>query len=326
VAEPDGGGGANGSLRRFVLEHHPVRGFCTRLDGPWRELLRLRGYPAPLQALLGEAMTASVLLAATLKFQGTLSLQLEGQGLLRLLLAQCTHDFRVRAVAELRAGAELPPAPVAADPAVAAVADAVAGSAAFAELVGSGRLAVTIEAEERAARYQGIVALEGGSLAACLENYFATSEQLPTRIALSASASHAAGLLIQKMPGAAAQGEALAARSQQIWEELQGQLALLPLPLLRTAAVEPLLQQLCGRHDVRLFKPTPVRFACRCSRERVAGLLRSLGAEELRSILAEQGAVTVTCEFCSRPYRFDAIDVERVLSSGTLPPSSESMN
>ncbi|HTU61287.1 MAG TPA: Hsp33 family molecular chaperone HslO, partial [Polyangiales bacterium] len=83
---------------------------------------------------------------------------------------------------------------------------------------------------------------------------------------------------------------------------------------------------LCRRHDVRLFKSTPVRFVCRCSRERVAGLLRSLGAEELRSILAEQDAVIVTCEFCSRPYRFDAIDVERVLSSGSGPPAPASMN
>jgi molecular chaperone Hsp33 len=316
---------ARGSLRRFVLEHHPVRGFCTRLDEPWSELLRLRSYPAAVQSLLGEALTASVLLAATLKFQGTLSLQLQGDGALRLLLAQCTHDFRVRAVAELRAGAHWPAA--AAETSLPAVAGALAESAAFAELVGNaGRLAVTIEAEERAARYQGFVALEGGSLAACLEGYFASSEQLPTRIALSAGATHAAGVLIQKMPGAAAHGEALAARSQQAWEELEGNLASLPLPTLRRATAEPLLQRLCGRQDVRVFSPTAVRFVCRCSRERVAGLLRALGAEELRSILSEQGAVTVTCEFCSRPYRFDAIDVERLLSSGAAPPAPASMN
>ena len=313
-----------GTLRRFVLEHHPVRGFCARLDEPWEELLRLRSYPSPVRVLLGEALTASVLLAATLKFQGTLSLQLEGQGPLRLLLAQCTHDFRVRAVAELRAGAQLPePVPGSAVP---AVSSAMADSAAFAELVGSGQLAVTVEAEERAARYQGIVALEGGGLAACLESYFASSEQLPTRIALSASATHAAGVLIQKMPGAVTQGEALAARSQQAWEELEAQLALLPVSMLASADAEPLAHQLCGRHDARLFSPASVRFVCRCSPARVTGLLRALGSEELRSILVEQGAVTVTCEFCSRAYRFDAIDVERLLSSGTAPPAPASMN
>jgi molecular chaperone Hsp33 len=313
-----------GTLRRFVLEQHPVRGFCARLDDTLRELLRLRSYPPPVQVLLGEALTASVLLAATLKFQGTLSVQLEGQGPLRLLLAQCTHDFRVRAVAELRQGAELAAAPVQATPS--AVTATIIETAAFAALVGSGRLAVTVEAEERAARYQGIVALEGGSLAACLEDYFASSEQLPTRIALSASAAHAAGVLVQKMPGATAQGEAQAARSQQVWEEIGAQLSSLPLPMLQSAAAEPLLQQICGRHDVRLFSPAGVRFECRCSRERVTGLLRALGAEELRSILAEQGAVTVTCEFCGRPYRFDAIDVQRLLSSGAAPEAPASMN
>ncbi|HEX4050056.1 MAG TPA: Hsp33 family molecular chaperone HslO [Steroidobacteraceae bacterium] len=318
-----------GRLRRFVLEHHPVRGFCTRLDEPWSELLRLRSYPPAVQVLLGEALTASVLLAATLKFQGTLSLQLEGQGPLRLLLAQCTHDFRVRAVAELREGAWLSAEETASTPQSTtppAVADAIAETAAFGELVGSGRLAVTVEAHERAARYQGIVALEGGSLAACLESYFASSEQLPTRIALSASATQASGLLVQKMPGAVAQGEALAARSQQAWEEIEHQLSSLPLPMLQSAPAEALLQQLCGRHDVRLFSPTAVRFECRCNWERVTGLLRSLGAEELRSILAEQGAITVTCEFCSRPYRFDAIDVQRLLSSGAAPEAPASMN
>jgi molecular chaperone Hsp33 len=316
--------GGGGTLRRFVLEHHPVRGFCTRLDEPWSELLRLRSYPPPVQMLLGEALTASVLLAATLKFRGTLSLQLEGQGPLRLLLAQCTHDFRVRAVAELREAIQLPAVqPQAAPP---AVADAIVETAAFGALVGSGRLAVTVEAQERAARYQGIVALEGGSLAACLENYFASSEQLPTRIALSASATHAAGVLLQKMPGAAAQGEAQAARSQQAWEQIERQLSALPIPMLQSAEAEPLLHQLCGGHDVRLFSPTEVRFECRCSRERVTGLLRSLGSEELRSILAEEGAVTVTCEFCSRPYRFDAVDVERLLAGGTAPDAPASMN
>lgn len=298
-------------MRRFVLEHHPVRGFCAHLDRPWCELLRLRSYPQAVQTLLGEALTASVLLAATLKFQGTLSLQLESQGPLRLLLAQCTHDFRVRAVAELRTGmAE----------------SAVAGTAGFAELVGSGRLAVTVEAEERAARYQGIVALEGASLAACLENYFASSEQLPTRIALSASSSHASGVLLQKMPGAAAQGEAAAALSQQAWEDLERQLEALPPLMLQSAPTEALLRTVGGRHDVRLFSPIEARFECRCDRQRVAGLLRALGAEELGSILTEQGAVTVTCEFCGRPYGFDAIDVQRLLASGAPPEAPASMN
>ncbi|HEX4024892.1 MAG TPA: Hsp33 family molecular chaperone HslO [Steroidobacteraceae bacterium] len=286
AGDPSGGAGGDAQLRRFVLERHPVRGFWTRLDAAWRELHGFQHYPPAVQALLGEAVTASVLLAATLKFDGTLSLQLQGNGAVRLLVAQCTHDLRIRAVARMEPGA-----------AVSAGVEAGGAAAGFRELVGrGGRMAVTVEAEERAARYQGIVALEGESLAACLEHYFATSEQLPTRIALAA------------------------------WEDLQAGVASLPGPLLRSGQAEQVLQRVCGEHEARLFAPAPVRFGCRCNPGRVAGLLRALGTQEVRALLAEQGAVTVTCEFCGRPYRFDAVDAERVLADGAQPAGPQSVN
>src|ERR1700722_747379 len=138
---------AGGELRRFMLERLPVRGFWIRLDEPWRELRRHQQYAPSVEALLGEAVSASVLLAATLKFHGTLTLQLAGDGLVSLLVEQCTHDFSIRAVAR---------AP-----------EIVVGEPGFRQLVGDGRLTVTVEADERAARYQGIVALEGHTLADC---------------------------------------------------------------------------------------------------------------------------------------------------------------
>jgi molecular chaperone Hsp33 len=296
----------DGELRRFILERHPVRGFWIRLDGAWRELRSHQRYPPQVEALLGEAVTASLLLAATLKFQGTLTLQLTGDGLVNLLVAQCTHDFVIRAVAR---------------------ADAIPdGPASFRQLVGDGRLTVTIEAEERSARYQGIVSLQGASLAECLENYFATSEQLPTRIALAADAASTGGVLLQKIPGASAQGEALAAVSQAVWEDLQPRVATLDAALLLRGSAEEVLSQVCAEHDCRLFQGSPVHFACRCSEGRVAGLLRSLGPAEMRSILSEQGAVTVTCEFCGRPFRFDSIDVERLFTEGANPEAPHSVN
>ncbi|MGH8232455.1 MAG: Hsp33 family molecular chaperone HslO, partial [Steroidobacteraceae bacterium] len=145
----------DGELRRFILERHAVRGFWVRLEGAWRELRGLHRYPVAVENLLGEAVSASLLLAATLKFHGTLTLQLAGDGLVNLLVAQCTHEFGVRAVARFDEREQ--------------------GPADFHRLVGVGRLTVTIEAEERAARYQGIVALAGSSLAECLEGYFTTS-------------------------------------------------------------------------------------------------------------------------------------------------------
>jgi molecular chaperone Hsp33 len=298
---------SDGELRRFILERHPVRGCWVRLDGAWRELRSHQRYPPAVEALLGEAVAASLLLAATLKFQGTLTLQLAGNGLVNLLVAQCTHEFVIRAVARFD--------------------DGIDGPVAFRELAGDGRLTVTIEAEERSARYQGIVELQGATLAQCLENYFVTSEQLPTRIALAADSASCAGVLLQKLPTAAgAQGEALAAVSQDVWEDMQPRVTSLDATLVRLAAAEQVLQQICGEHDCRLFQGSPVRFACRCSGGRVAGLLRSLGADEMRSILAEQGAVTVTCEFCGRPFRFDAIDVERLFTEGANPEAPHSLN
>jgi molecular chaperone Hsp33 len=305
VAEPDGPRG--GELRRFILEAHPVRGFWVRLGSAWEELRRHQHYPPAVEALLGEAATATVLLAATLKFQGTLTLQLTGNGRVRLLVAQCTHDFKLRAVARLNEHAE-----------------GAGEGADFRALVGDGRLTVTIEADERSARYQGIVALEGASFAECLENYFATSEQLPTRLRATVDAHSAAGLLIQKLPTGA--GEAGGAVSQSAWEDAQAGLAAIDAAELRTSTPEALLQRLCGAHDCRLFAATPVQFFCRCSPVRVADLLRSLGAEEVRAILAEQGAVGVTCEFCGRPYRFDAVDIERLFASGAQPPAPQSIN
>ena len=295
-----------GELRRFILERHPVRGFWIRLDEAWRELRSHQQYAPSVEALLGEAVTASVLLAATLKFHGTLTLQLAGDGLVSLLVAQCTHDFAIRAVARSP--------------------EHGVGEPSFRELVGAGRLSVTIEADERAARYQGIVALEGQNLAGCIENYFATSEQLPTRIALGADGQRTAGLLLQKLPLSNAQGEALGAMSQDAWENLQSRIATLDEPLLRLGSAEEVLHRVCAEHDCRLFAGSPVRFACRCNAARVESVLRSLGVGELRSILAEQGAVSVTCEFCGRPYQFDAIDVERLFAYGASPEAPQSLN
>jgi molecular chaperone Hsp33 len=299
-------GEAPGELRRFLFEHQPVRGFWIRLDEAWRELRSHQRYAPRVEALLGEAVSASVLLAATLKFRGTLTLQLAGDGLVSLLVAQCTHDFSIRAVAH---------AP-----------ESIAGEPDFRALVGDGRLSVTIEADERSARYQGIVALEGRTLAGCLENYFATSEQIPTCIALSADSRLAAGVLLQNLP----RPESAAAQPLEMqeahWKQLRARIASLDPAALRLGTAEQVLRSVCAEHDCRLFGASPVRFICRCDAARVQSVLRSLGIEELRGILAEQGTVTVTCEFCGRPYAFDAIDVERLFAAGASPEAPQSLN
>ncbi|MGH8140869.1 MAG: Hsp33 family molecular chaperone HslO [Steroidobacteraceae bacterium] len=297
-------------VRRFIVENRPVRGHWVRLDSAWRELCAHSEYPRPVRELLGQAVAASVLFAAALKFRGTLTLQLQGDGAISLLVAQCTHDFRLRAVARFDAAA-IPAGPK-------------ADARTFRQLVGtSGRIAVTVEADERSMRYQGIVPLSGGSLAESLEAYFASSEQLPTRLALAADDARGAGVLVQKVPEAAAEHES---ELEETWEDAQRGIEKLSHADLLERPVEELLELGFAAHDMRLFRGAPVKFECRCNPARVAGLLRALGPEEVRDLLREQGAVTVTCEFCHRPYRFDAVDVETLFVDAAPPPGSPSIH
>jgi len=306
-------------VRRFIFENQPVRGHWVHLESAWRELHAHASYPKPVTELLGQAVVASVLLAATLKFRGTLTFQLQGNGAVSLLVAQCTHDFRVRAVARCDEAAVQ---------ALSAASEATEADAAlFRRLTGDGGLiTVTVEAEEKSLRYQGVVPLSGASLAESLEAYFASSEQLPTRVLLRADEEHGAGMLVQKLPTAedsSVESEAL----EEAWLGAQRGIALLRSGRgLREHSIEELLMRGFPGHDLRLFRGAPVRFECRCSEGRVAGLLRALGPEEVRDVLREQGTVTVTCEFCHRPYRFDSIDVDALFADADGYDASKSIH
>lgn len=298
-------------VRRFVVEDQAVRGQFVRLDAAWGALREHADYPDPVRELLGEAMAAAVLLASTLKFEGGLTLELKSDAAVRLLVAQCTHDFRIRGVARFDA------AKVAPD---------------FAALAGGGYMTVTVDTDEAGGRqgggrYQGIVALEGGSMSASLEHYFENSEQLPTCLRLASDEHGASGLLIQRMPGeggiAAPRAAPMAA--QQTWERAHAALLQLEPALLLRGSAEQLLRHCFDGQDLRLYDAQPVEFRCRCDLRRVQGILRSLGEAEVRDVLAEQGAVTVTCEFCSKPYRFDGIDVEQLFAAAAV-PGSERVN
>jgi molecular chaperone Hsp33 len=288
-------------VQRFILENRPVRGHWVGIGAGWRELRQFREYSAPVQELLGQAVCAALLLAGTLKFKGTLTLQLEGNGAVKLLVAQCTHDFRYRALARADG-----------DGAATSLTPEV-----FRWLVGEeGRLTVTIEAEEREMRYQGVVPLAGHSLAACLEQYFASSEQLPTRVRLAASAENAAGLLVQRLPGGGGvEADATDEEAAAAWADAQASLEAVTAADLLHFTGEELLMQDFRHQDVRVFTGTPVKFECRCDARRVATMLRGLGQEEVRDVLKEQGAVTVTCDFCNRPYQYDAAAVDALFAA-----------
>lgn len=291
-------------VRRFVLERLPIRGHSVRLERSWLELREHQDYPPAVQALLGEAVGAVVLLAATLKFDGTLTLQLQGKGLVDLLVAQCTHDFKVRGMARH---------------------SPIGDAAGFRSLAGDGQIVVTVESTDRGSSYQGVVPISGDSLAESLEAYFVQSEQVPTRAMLAATKGVVSGMLVQRMPGEGGKQSVDPAALESAWMKVDHAMAAISGQDLLEDDVESRLVKMFGDDAVRVFGGHPVKFECRCSRERVANVLRSLGAEEVRSVIEEQGACTVTCEFCQRPYKFDAIDVEQLFTDGA-PRGSDAIN
>jgi molecular chaperone Hsp33 len=280
-------------LQRFVFEHAPIRGEIVHLDAAWRAVLERHDYPPAVRAVLGEMMAAAALLAATLKFDGSLIMQMQGSGPVRLLVVECTSRHQMRATAKW--GGEPP-------------------SGELRDLVGNGKFVITLVPDDGKQSYQGVVALEGSSVAQILEHYMRHSEQLETRLWLACDDACAAGLLLQKLPAAGRSDEENWARAAHLAATLTRE-ELLALP------VREILRRLYHEEDLRVFAPRRVRFECSCTRERVAAMLRMLGYDEVKSILRERGTVDVNCEFCNRKYQFDSIDAEQVFAAEHATPA-----
>lgn len=285
------------TLHRFLLERTPVRGEWVHLDDAWRALLERHPYPPVVRDRLGEAYAAVALIAATLKFDGSLILQITGPGPLHLLVVQATGSRALRGLARYRG--EVPEGDLT-------------------EIFGpDARLVITLDPGAGRERYQGVVALEGHSLATALDTYFARSEQLPTRVWLASGPSSAAGLLLQGMPGADGAPTPPDAedwiRATLLGDTVSAR-ELLGLP------AEQLLRRLFHEERVRLLEGHAMRFACNCSREKVEEMLKGLGAGEVRATLAQEGEVLVTCEFCNASYRLDAVDAEALFAAADPQP------
>ena len=277
-------------LRRFVFENTDVRGELVWLDASWRAVLERQSYPEAIRDLLGQAMAAAVLLSATIKFEGYLQLQLQGDGPLSLLLIEATAARTVRGIARW---------------------DGDVDDMDFRALTGEARLMLTIDPGEGGERYQGVVPVEGESLAETLENYFAQSEQLATRLWLASNAERAGGMLLQQLPRDS--------HNEEDWNRdvMLGE-TLTDEELLGLSA-QALLHRLYHEEDLRLFESEPVSFRCSCSSERIESMLRGLGYDEVRDILEEQGEVSVSCEFCCQAYVYDTVDVERMFAAADQP-------
>ncbi|HSO07530.1 MAG TPA: Hsp33 family molecular chaperone HslO [Pelomicrobium sp.] len=277
-------------LQPFVFERGGIRGELVRLDAAWRAATEGRRYPPSVRDLLGELMAASALLAATLKFNGSLVAQIQGDGKVPLLVVECTSELGVRGMAHWRDDVEAAP---------------------LGELVGDGRFVITLDPKDGRQSYQGIVELHGESVGAALEHYMQRSEQLATRLWLAADEQQAAGMLLQQLPAGAQSDE-------DAWDRVIALAATLGRDELLRLPPAELLRRLFHEEDVRVFDSRPVAFRCSCSAERVRAMLRMMGPDEVRSIVAERGEVEVHCEFCNRRYALDAVDAEQLFAASTV--------
>jgi len=275
------------NVTRFLFERAAVRGALVSLDDACREILAQHPYPPALRRALAELLAASALLASALSFKGTLIVQLQGTGPVRLLVVECTADLGLRATAQWRDAAALLPE-----------------DASLRDLAGdpqSSRLAIMLDPKDGGPVYQGIVALEAASIAASIEHYLTTSEQIDSRLTLATTGERARGMLLQRMPSAGPDDDAA-------WRQAVTGAAVSSAELLGASSVEALLAARFPNDDIRVRRPRRARFHCDCSSDRVGNALRMLGRSEIESILAEQGTVGVTCEFCNRNYSFVAAD------------------
>ena len=277
-------------FQRFIFEDSQVRGAWVKLNDSYSEIGSQAPYPASVRRMLGESLVASVLMSSTLKFEGTLSLQAQGEGPLRTLMAECSHDRFIRGLARYDEHA--------------VTEDSLNA------LLGEGRMAITIS-PDKGQRYQGVVPREEESLAGCLEEYFERSEQIPTSFFLFADENCSAGLMLQKLPGNTE-------KDSDLWDRLNHLASTVEAEELLTLDSETVLHRLFNEETVRLFDAEPVAFRCSCSRERTLGALESIGKEECYSILDEQGSIEMDCQFCHQHYRFDRNDIDHLFTGHTL--------
>jgi len=284
-------------LHRFLLENLHIRGEWVSLKQAWQEIQQSADYPQAVRHVLGEALAAISLLAESLKFDGSLTLQIRGTQPVTMLVVQASSEGDLRGIAKWQGD--------------------IADDATFSELFGAGTMVISIENKPKPGtnqgeNYQSLVALEGDSLASCLTQYFAQSEQLATKLWLAVDDACIAGLMLQNLPS-----DSLVHKDQQInWEHASILADSITKEELLTLDVEDLLHRLYHAEDLRLYDAKSLRFKCSCSQRKIEKMIFSLGEADANELLEEQGAIHVDCEFCNQHYELDKIDVATLFSGG----------
>lgn len=291
------------ALHHFLFDQTPIRGNLVHLSSTYQQVLQHQTLPDNLKYALGELMAASALLSATLKMDGALVLQIQSKGALKLLVVECGSDLSMRATAKWDT----------------AQASHIAEQTFF-DLVKNGHFVITLDPKEGEA-YQGIVPIEGETIAEMLQNYMLRSQQIDTSLWLHCDNERAAGMLLQKLPE---ESHNLALNDDaDAWNRINHLANTVTDDELQHLPAETLLTRLFNEEDVRLFEPKHTRFHCSCSQKSVANMLHMLGEEELNGILAEFGKIEVNCDFCNKHYLFDAVDTAQLFATETSIKTSQ---
>lgn len=306
------------TLQKFIFDNAAVRGELIDISATWREVQARHDYPAPVKKLLGQMTAAAALLSANLKFNGSIVMQIHGDGPVNLLVVECDAELRLRATAKLNTDAT------------------VADDATLTTLLnahGKGRFVITLDPLDKVPGqqpYQGIVPLDGDNVATVIENYMLRSEQLDTKLWLAADDNVSRGLLLQKLPYHGGKAEATPVNEEDALETWNRAVILgstLKEQELLETGIDVLIQRLFWEETIRVFDPLHPQFHCSCTREKVGNMLKMLGREEVESVIAELGQVAVDCDFCGKHYAYDKVDCTQLFASSdpveTLIPASE---
>ncbi|KTD49228.1 Hsp33 family molecular chaperone HslO [Legionella quateirensis] len=275
MKEPD-------TLQRFIFEHANIRGEVVHIEKTFQTIMNQRNYPPMVKNLLGEAIVSCLLLASSIKFEGSLNLQFQGDRRLPLLLVQCDHELNIRAFAKYTEDLEI-----------------IEYATAFLQ----GQMMLTISQNNQTQVYQSMVPIQATSMSENLMTYFAQSEQVATRVWLAVNDEMAAGMLLQLMPGQ----DTL--HREQFWEYAVQLGQTVSEEELLTLDNQTLLYRLYNETELRLFETRPTRFQCRCNKEKMKQVITTLGKEDAEALLQEQSVIEISCDFCNQKYTFDSIDV-----------------
>ncbi len=270
------------SLQRFIFEHAPIRGEIAHLKETYQTIMNQRPYPPMVKNLLGEALISCLLLAGSIKFEGELSLQFQGDKRLPLLLVQCNHQLQMRAFASFQDDLE---------------------NNDYADAFLHGQMVLTINQYKQTQAYQSIVPIGATSMSENLTHYFSQSEQVASQVWLAVGDDMAAGMLLQLMPGQDT------AHREQFWEYAVVLGQTVSEKELLNLDNPTLLNRLYHETELRLYEGRSVCFKCRCNEEKMREVLKILGEEEAKKLLKEREKIEVSCDFCNKLYSYDAIDI-----------------